>query len=128
MAGSPGETIRELDQRGAAAVLALDFNELDRIYAAGFLLHAPNNTIMTRQEVLDAMRNPRFSYTSFERNVKHVFVDGEIAVSLGGEIMTPVGDHPGADREIHRRYTHVWRREGGSWKLLVRHTNVVRAP
>jgi ketosteroid isomerase-like protein len=29
-----------------------------------------------------------------------------------------------AGRTVHRSYTHVWRREGETWRLLARHANI----
>jgi uncharacterized protein (TIGR02246 family) len=123
---SEEDQIRALDQSGARAVLAADAAALDDLYSPDHLLHAPpNNAVMTKSDVLNAVRAARFGYDSFDRTTEHVTVHGDIAVSMGGEIVMPHGRHPKAGQVVNRRYTHVWRNEDGRWRLLIRHANEV---
>ena len=122
---SEEDQIRALDQRGARAVLALDEAALDDLYSPHHLRHAPNNAVMTKDDVHRAVRTARFSYSSFSRTTEHVAVHGDIAVTMGGEVVVPQGHHPKAGQVVNRRYTHVWRNEDGRWRLLIRHANEV---
>ena len=128
---SPEETLRQLDQEGARAVLAGDWATLDGLYAPDHLLHfAPGKIVRTRDQVLDDVRAHRVIYSSFSRATEHVSLHGHVGVTIGSEIAIPQGNHPAhrdAGKAVHRRYTHIWRRDGDRWRLLVRHVNVVES-
>jgi ketosteroid isomerase-like protein len=116
--------LEALDAAGARAALALDAAAMEALYSPDALLHfAPARRLMTTEDMLDEMRAPRFRYLSFERTTEHVAVRGDIAVTVGRETVAPEGDHPQTGSTLRRRYTHVWRREDGRWRLLVRHVN-----
>jgi hypothetical protein len=51
---------------------------------------------------------------------------------MGLETVTPITDAPSAGlmagRVVTRRFTNIWKNEGGTWRLFVRHANVVANP
>lgn len=122
------QEIRELDAKEAEAMLASDLSTLDVLWAPGFVVNAPDNVVKAKNEVLQAVRESRISYSAFHRTVERIVVSGDLAISMGGEIVVPEGDRPDAGRQVSRRYSHVWRRIGGSWSLIARHANRVPAP
>jgi ketosteroid isomerase-like protein len=120
------DALRELDRQDAQAVLAEDVTALDAIYSPDHLLHfAPARLVRTKHEILEDIRVPRFHYSSYSRTTEHVALYGDIAVTIGREVVAPHGKHPNAGQTLDRRYTHIWRNEAGLWRLLVRHVNVV---
>ena len=124
---SPEDTLRELDQVGARAVLEADAETLGRLYAPDHLLHfAPAGVIRAREEVLDDVREKRILYTSFSRVTEHASLHGDLGVTIGSEIAVPKNEHPAhhGAKHLERRYTHIWRNDGSSWRLLVRHVSV----
>jgi len=50
---------------------------------------------------------------------------------MGLETVEPRVDTPSAGlsagRKVQRRFTNVWREEGGTWRLYARHANVIGA-
>ena len=42
------------------------------------------------------------------------------AIVMGAETITPARD--GA-RSVQRRFTHIWQRDAGGWRLVARHAN-----
>jgi len=126
---SPEDTLRQLDQDGARAVLVGDGAALDSLYAPDHLLHfAPGKIVRTRDQVLDDIRAHGAIYSSFSRTTEHVSLHGHIGVTIGSEIAIPQRNHPAhhnAGEAVHRRYTHIWQKDGDRWRLLVRHVNVV---
>lgn len=121
------QEIRELDAREAEAMLAADLAALDRLWSSGFIVNAPDDTVKGRDQVLRAVRESRIAYSAFDRAVERIVVSGDLAISMGGEVVVPRGDRPDAGTQVSRRYTHVWRTIDGSWVLIARHANVVAA-
>jgi len=128
---SPEDTLRQLDQEGARAVLAGDGAALDSLYAPDHLLHfAPGKIVRTRDQVLDDVRAHGVIYSEFSRTTEHVSLHGHVGVTIGSEIAIPESNHPAhrdAGKSVHRRYTHIWQKDGDRWRLLVRHVNVVES-
>lgn len=122
------QEIRALDAKEAAAMLAADLATLGRLWWSGLVVNAPDNTVKAKEQVLEAVRDSRITYSAFTRTVERVVVQGDLAISMGGETVVPEGDPAGSDKEVPRRYSHVWRRIDGSWFLIARHANVVPAP
>jgi ketosteroid isomerase-like protein len=48
-----------------------------------------------------------------------------MAIIMGAETLQPIGDAPRAGQTVQRRFTNIWRREAGSWRLVARHANVI---
>lgn len=84
---------------------------------------APN-----RQVVFDLLRQGMIHYSSFEAAIEHIRVDGDITIVMGAETVRPIGKAPLAGQTVKRRFTHVWRKEAGSWRLIARHANVIPSP
>jgi hypothetical protein len=124
-AAEPAQEIRALDAEEASAMLAGNVTELDRLWSPDFAVNAPDNTVKAKSQVLEAVRDGRIRYSGFERTVERVDLRGEVAISMGGEVVVPKGDRPDAGQTLTRRYTHVWLRSGGRWTLVARHANVV---
>lgn len=120
--------VRELDSAEARAMLAADLEELDRLWSDRLVVNAPDHVVKEKRQVLEAVRGGRIRYASFERTVERVVLDGDVAVTMGGEVVVPVGDRPDAGRRLSRRYSHVWRRVGEAWSLIARHANLVDEP
>ena len=120
------QQIRELDAKEAAAMLAADTAALDAIWSSGFTVNAPDDTVKSREQVLGAVRESRIAYSGFERTVeKIVLLDDDCVVTMGGEVVVPKGDQPDAGQRVPRRYSHVWKKAGGSWGLVDRHASVL---
>ena len=96
-----------------------------------FTVNAPNNQVVVgRRAVLDTfVRAGVINFSTFERQVEFIRSDGDFVIIMGLETVEPVSDAPSAGlvagRTIKRRFTNVWRKEGGTWRLLARHANVI---
>jgi ketosteroid isomerase-like protein len=115
-----------LSSASAGAAATHDVGTLAVLYSVDFLLHSPANTVMSRDQVLEAARRgarrESFWYESYVRITEFVRVLGDVGVTMGSESVVP-GSGPDAGRRVERRFTHVYRKENGAWKLLVRHAN-----
>ena len=62
---------------------------------------------------------------SMTRTTEKVTLRGDFAIAMGSETIVPGEGQPRAGQTVARRYTHVWMKESGGWKLVARHANVV---
>jgi ketosteroid isomerase-like protein len=110
----------DLDRAEAEAMLAGDIGRLGALWSDDFIVNNPFNMVVERSQVLAGVEARRIAYSAFERTVEATRVSADVAVTMGRETVSPVGD--GA---VARRYTHVWRRVDGAWRLAARHASIV---
>lgn len=118
--------IRELEQKEHKAMLARDVSSLQKYWASDFIVNTPANRItLSSQELFDLVKAGVFNYSSFTRDIEQVFIKGDVAVTMGSEAVVPVGDTPKAGQTIKRRYTNIWMKQNGTWRLTARHANEI---
>lgn len=116
--------IRALEEEERVAVLDQDFDALARIWSPRFMVNTPRNEVAPdRNAVLDVFRQGLAHYTSFDRRVERVLLDGDLAIVMGAETVNPIGSAPHAGETVERRFTNIWRREDKQWRLFARHAN-----
>jgi ketosteroid isomerase-like protein len=127
---SPAEaTIRALDDQERLAALNQDYAALERLWSENFLVNAPSNQILpNRSAVLDWFRKGMTMRSSYERSIEQIRVDGDVAIVMGLETLTPIGTAPHTGQTVRRRFTNIWKKEGDTWRLWVRHANVIPPP
>ncbi len=120
--------IRALEAQEALAVLNQDFGALDRIWSERFMVNAPNNMVASdRNAVLGMFRAGFATYSSFDRSIERILMQGDLAIVMGAETVKPTGKAPMAGQTVQRRFTSIWKKEGGGWRLLARHANTIIA-
>jgi ketosteroid isomerase-like protein len=125
---SPDEEalLRQLEDQERVALLNGDAPTLQRIWAPGFIVNAPQNQISPNREVvLDLVRRGLINHSSFERSIEEIRIVGNTAIVMGSETVQSAGV-PGPPTP--RRFTHVWQRAPGGWQLIARHANRIAAP
>jgi ketosteroid isomerase-like protein len=118
------QEIKILEDQEVRAVLAHDVAALERIWDKAYVVHNPEGRIVPAGgSVRD---RPVFQNTraSFVREVESIIVNGDVAFSMGREIVTSVRS-ANTEEVIKRRYTNVWMRKEGTWKLVARHANKI---
>jgi hypothetical protein len=118
--------VRSLDDEERIAALKNDTNELERLWSDRFVGNQPNNEVVADKRALMDALVPRSSYV---RQIEFLRVDGDFAFVMGLETLVAATDAPGvglvAGRPTRRRFTNVWKKEGGTWRLYARHANVI---
>ncbi len=130
--GRPEEgVVRSLDDQERLAALHRDIPALEQLWSDQFTVNAPNNQVVVgRQGNLDRfVRSGIINFSSFERTIEFVRVDGDFAVIMGLETVTPISDAPSAGlvagQVVKRRFTNIWKKEANTWRLYWRHANVI---
>jgi hypothetical protein len=125
------EAVRAQDDRERVAALNRDLPALEALWSEQFTVNAPNNQVVVgRRQNLDTfVRGGVINFSSFERAIEFVRVDGEFAAVMGLETVVPRADVPSAGlvagQVVRRRFTNIWKEEGDTWRLYWRHANVI---
>jgi hypothetical protein len=125
------DVVRRLDDLERAAALDRDVPALRRLWSEQFTVNAPNNQVVIgRQAVLDTFVEAGvINFSTFERHIEFVRVDGSFVFVMGLEVLVPVADAPAAGLvagcTTKRRFTNIWKNEDGTWRLFARHANVI---
>ena len=115
------QEIRRLDLAHADAVLRADLAALDKLWTKDFKVNNPFNEI----DKADRIRTGAVTYSSFIREPESVLVHGDTVIVMGRETVVPKGNSPDAGKTINRRYTNIWMKRKGKWRLIARHANVI---
>lgn len=116
-------TIRALEQTERKAVIAHDTVTLLQLWAPDFTVNAPMNQIAKGgRNTLDRTVMQRV-YSTFERQTEMVMVKGDMAISMGNELVVERNKDGSDGSPIRRRYTNIWQKQGADWLLIARHAN-----
>ena len=118
--------IRLLDQAAAKAILERDEAAIDTYFAPNSVTNNPRSGLTFGNEgVKTLMRSGVINYASFERTIEHVEIHGNTAVVMGNENFQMAAKDGKPGEIIKRRYTNIWMKSGGKWKIIARHANIV---
>jgi ketosteroid isomerase-like protein len=113
--------IKRLDVAHADAILRGDLVALDKLWTEDFRVNNPFNQV----DRADRIRTGAVTYSSFIREPETVLIHGDTVIVMGHEIVVPKGDSPDAGKTINRRYTNIWMKRSGKWRLIARHASVI---
>lgn len=120
--------IRDLEQQLAKLAIAGDREALEELFAPGFRVINPSGVVVSKAQLLDVLAGSGPSpYRTAKYETQDVSVNGNVAWSVGLETVVFARDALGAraGQTVQRRITHVWEKQGGQWRLVLRHaTNV----
>lgn len=120
--------IRDLEQTEVKAILEKDSATLLKLWDKEYVVNSPDNVVVfPGKSTLDrpVLRRSRFSFT---RNVEQVIIRGDVVLSMGNETVITTGDQSLEAQTIKRRYTNIWMKKEGIWKLIGRHANIICRP
>lgn len=109
------------EEQNRDAFLAVDLAALDELWTDDFAVNSPHNVVGDKRRTLALLESGRIREMSVTVEIEHMASRGDVAVVMGRE---RVIDAP-EDGIVHRRFTNLWRLEGGSWRCFARHANVV---
>src|SRR5262245_47706385 len=92
-----------------------DVAALDRIYADDYILTEAFG-LSSKAQLMDAWKSGSVKYTSASDKDLSVRVFGDTAVTTG--VLTLKGQNPRGDFTINVRYTNVWVKQQGRWRLV----------
>lgn len=120
------KTIESIEDQEDRAVLEGDIAKVNELWADGLTVNGPNNRIMRKPQILELMKtHTGLQYSKFERRREALVVHGDCVVTMGYEIVVPKGNVPNSGKTIKRRYTNIFYREAGRWKIIARQATIV---
>ena len=119
------EGIRRLDQERIQAQIHADAAALDRIYADDFIGIGPSGTVRTKPQVLADFTSHDLNFQSITTDEVRIRFYGNTVVETGRSTM--VGQDKGKVVPRDNRFTRVWVRRQGQWRLVANHYSTLIA-
>ena len=119
------EKIRRLDDERIQAQVDADAVALDRIYADDFIGIGPSGTVRTKPQVLADFTSHDLNFQSITTDDVRIRVYGNTVVETGRSAM--VGQDKGKVVPRDNRFTRVWVRRQGWWRLVANHYSTLIA-
>jgi ketosteroid isomerase-like protein len=120
-----GAEIRMLEEQEVRAVLAHDAATLERLWDKAYVVHNPEGRIVPAAASVTARPVFQNARAAFVREVESIVVNGDVAFSMGSETVTSIAAPSKAGDVVKRRYTNIWIRKNGVWRLAARHANKI---
>ena len=110
-------------ERRRTATLAGDAAAVGSMMTDDLTFTHANAVVETKAEFLDALKTGRYQYKSITDEERGVRVHGDAGIVSG--TCRIVVTASGNDLDISVRFTELWVKEGGAWRMLLWHaTNV----
>lgn len=115
------QEIKRLEKTATDAIVSHDTLTLFNILAKDNMVNSPNHQIANYKRTKNFIRARLIDYSLFEINLEKIQVYDQVVITMGIELLKPIGKALQAGQTVKRRYTHVWMRRQGAWKLVARH-------
>ena len=116
---SVGQSIRQVDRERVQAQIGADAAALNRIYADDFIGIGPSGTVRTKAQVIADFTSGDLKFQSITTDDVRVRVYGNTAVETGRSTM--IGQDRGKAVPRDNRFTRVWIKQFGRWRLVSNH-------
>jgi uncharacterized protein (TIGR02246 family) len=113
------QVIRQLDNERIQAQISADAVALDRIYADDFIGVGPSGTVRTKPQVISDFTSGDLKFQSITTDEVQVRVYENTAVETG--LSTMVGQDKAKAVPRDTRFTRVWVKQQGRWRLVANH-------
>jgi ketosteroid isomerase-like protein len=116
---SVGQAIRQVDHERVQAEIGADAAALNRIYADDFIGIGPSGAVRTKAQVIADFTSGDLKFQSITTDDVRVRVYGNTAVETGRSTM--IGQDRGKAVPRDNRFTRVWIKQFGRWRLVSNH-------
>jgi hypothetical protein len=117
--------LRSIENSEREALLKGDTAMLLKLLSPKVVVNNPENTIVTFEQIKERIRSGKIDYSSLERVIENLSFVENIAIVMGKEIIMPQGATKNAGKTVTRRFTNIWMKTEGVWKLIARQaTNI----
>jgi ketosteroid isomerase-like protein len=111
--------MRQLDHERIQAQIESDAAALERIYAADFIGVGPSGAVRTKPQVISDFTSGELKFQSITTDEVQVRIYGNTAVETGRSTMS--GQDRGKAVPRDNRFTRVWVKQQGHWRLVLNH-------
>ncbi len=120
------QAIKQLDGERIQAQVGADASALDRIYADDFIGVGPSGTVRTKKQVISDFTSGTLKFQSITTDEVQVRVYDNTAVETG--LSTMDGKDKGKSVPRNTRFTRVWVKQQGHWRLVANHYSIQSGP
>jgi uncharacterized protein (TIGR02246 family) len=113
------QIIRKLDSERIQAQIDANAAALDRLYAEDFIGVGPSGAVRTKKQVIADFTSGALKFQSITTDDVQVRVYGNTAVETGRSTMK--GKDKGKIVPQDTRFTRVWVKQQGRWRLVANH-------
>ena len=124
-AGSAEQIVRQLDNERIQAQIHADAAALDRLYADDFIGIGPSGTVRNKAQVIADFTAGTLKFQSITTDDVRVRVYENTAVETG--LSTMIGEDKGKAVPRDNRFTRVWIKQQGRWRLVANHYSFLAA-
>ena len=117
--------VTKLDNQEREAIIRADTVALLRLWSPDIIINNPQNRISTLAQVMARIRHGQIDYTSFDRTIEKISVKGDVVMLMGQEVLKPENKADYVGKTVTRRFTNVWMRSAGAWRLVARQATIV---
>jgi uncharacterized protein (TIGR02246 family) len=115
--------IKQVDNERIQAQIHADAAALDRIYADDFIGIGPSGAVRTKPQVLADFTSYDLKFQSITTDEVQVRVYENTAVETG--LSTMIGQDKGKTVPRDNRFTRVWVKQQGRWRLVANHYSLL---
>jgi hypothetical protein len=113
------QVIRQLDHERIQAQIGANALALNQIYADDFIGIGPSGTVRTKPQVISDFTSGELKFQSITTDDVRVRIYGNTAVETGRSTM--IGQDKGKAVPRDNRFTRVWIKHDGHWRLVANH-------
>ena len=114
------EELRRADLDQSRIVQAGDLDAITALLHPSYTVHLPDGRLVSHEQTLSMVKAGRLATEKHHRAQEQVLIQGDTGVVMGVDHL----DSPpplARNGERTRRYTNIYVRQDGRWKLLARH-------
>jgi len=113
------EEVRKVDDEWFHAVLKGDGDTLDRIYADDISFTYADGRMLTKAQAVGDIRTGRNKLFKLDHDDIRIHVYGDTAILTGRTQSTlRCCDENSKSTQVHRRFTNVYKKLDGRWRLI----------
>jgi ketosteroid isomerase-like protein len=117
--GKLEKEVLEVDTQRADAYVNGDVATLERILADDVTYVHPTGKVETKAEVIAGFKNQDRKYKSIKRDDVVVRIYGNTAVVTGRNTIS--AEYQGKNYDVQNRFTRVYVKQAGGWRLVAHH-------
>jgi hypothetical protein len=110
----------ELEREQTHAFLERDIARLDELWSDALVVNSPMNRVLEKGKVLELLGAGVIAHHTYDVEIDAVRETDNTLVVMGSDRVTMKPDSP----LLHRRFTNVWMREGGRWRMFARQASL----
>ena len=122
---SDTSVIKDLESKMKASVLQHDTAAFFSFFAPEAAVNNPANHVATLEMVKQFTRAFEISYSSYDVAIEKIVIVENVAITMGEEVVVPKDNANHLGKKVTRRYTNIWMKRNGVWKLIGRQATEV---